>query len=302
MGLKHLVRRALLAVAFAVTGCTVTTSSSDSCSPDSTVVGCTQGSTGYSCTGLADPAQASPSLNCSTGVPGNAGSMLFCCVAGSASSTTCAPDITVTSCPTTSQGYSCTGSDTPPEGDPSLSCGPGAPGNAGSTLYCCVSNAGADSGSDVGVDAGGDVASEGGADASNDALASDGANDAAASDGGNDALVDAGFETGDGGTCAIGADTGSPSCDQCVDSACCTALVACGTPDDAGSDDAGASACEQLLQCTLDCLAGNPDAGLDAGSLSDCQAICNPSYTLTEQQNANALIQCQATNCAPQCQ
>ena len=123
------------------------------------------------------------------------------------------------------------------------------------------------------------------------------------SDGGDGALVDGAYETGvDGGTCAVSADTGSPNCDQCIDSQCCTALVACGTPDAAGVDDAGASACEQLLGCTLDCLAGNPDAGLDAGSMGDCQALCNPSYTLSEQQNASALLQCQTTSCSAQCQ
>jgi hypothetical protein len=269
MDLKHLVRRASLALGFAVTACTITTTSSDSCSMDSTVTGCAQGSSGYSCTGSATPAQSTPSLNCGAGVAGNAMSTLYCCVAAGTTATTCAPDITVSNCAGTSQGYSCSGSDTPAHGYPSLSCGPGAPGDAGSTLYCCTNAASADGGNDVGTDA--------------------------VADGGNDAFID-------GGTCSVGADTGSPTCDQCFDSLCCAALVACATPDAAGVNDAGASACEQLLQCTLDCLAGNPDAGVDAGTLSGCEAICNPIYTAPEQQSANALLQCQATNCTQQCQ
>jgi hypothetical protein len=100
----------------------------------------------------------------------------------------------------------------------------------------------------------------------------------------------------------VGAATGSATCDQCLDSQCCTALVSCDTPDSAGVDDAGSSACEQLLGCTLDCLAGNPDAGVDGGTLTTCEALCNPSYTLSEQQNATALLQCQAANCSTSCQ
>jgi hypothetical protein len=335
---NRLIRRASLALAFAVTGCTITTGSSDSCSPDSTVAGCVQGSSGYSCTGAATPEQSSPSLNCSTGVA-NAGSTLYCCIVGTG--TSCAPDTTVANCAGGSQGYSCTGSDTPPESDSALSCGAGIPGNAGSTLYCCTTG-GADGGGictpdttvancmgpsigysctgansppqsnsslNCGPGAPGDAGSTlycctsnaTGAEGGNDGGGESGSD--AVSDSGNDALNDSGLETGvDSGICAVGADTGSPSCDQCIDSLCCPALVACGSPDAAGVDDAGATACEQLIQCTLDCRAGNPDAGVDGGSLSDCETICNPSYTVSEQQNANALLQCQATSCTQQCQ
>ena len=35
-------------------------------------------------------------------------------------------------------GYSCTAGDTPEESDATLLCSDGEPGNAGSTLYCCL--------------------------------------------------------------------------------------------------------------------------------------------------------------------
>src|SRR5579864_3370032 len=136
MGHKHLVRRVLLVLAFAITGCTITTGPSDSCAPDSSVAGCVQGSSGYSCTGAATPeVSIGSSLNCSIGTPIDATTTLFCCISGS-STTTCAPDTTVSNCASSSQGYSCTGSDTPQQSDSSLNCGKGTPGNAGSTLYC----------------------------------------------------------------------------------------------------------------------------------------------------------------------
>jgi hypothetical protein len=52
--------------------------------------------------------------------------------------TTCAPDYTVAGCVSGSIGFSCTGTDSPDMGDPSLTCSVGVAGNAGSTLYCCV--------------------------------------------------------------------------------------------------------------------------------------------------------------------
>jgi hypothetical protein len=279
---KHFVRRASLAIALAITGCTITTSSSDSCSIDPTVTGCTQGSSGYSCTGSTTPVSSVSPLVCSPGVEGSAGATLFCCVSGGAVGTTCAPDVTVSNCADTTQGYSCTGSDTPEQDYSSLSCGAGISGNAGSTLYCCTSSAGADGGNDagaVGSDSGGNIVPDSTSDTADQ------------TDGGADA-----------GTCGITADTGNSTCDQCVDSMCCDSLVACGTADDAGADDAGASACEQLLQCTLACLTGNPDAGVPAGTLTDCQALCSPSYSTAEQQNANALLQCLTNSCSQPCQ
>ncbi len=298
MRLKPRIRRTAFALAFAITGCTITTSP-DTCSSDATVTGCTQGSTGFSCTGVVSPDQGNPSLVCSSGTPGNAGATLYCCVnfGPGTAGTTCKPDVTVSGCATGAQGYACTGTDTPEQGDGSLSCDPGKAGNAGSTVYCCMttgaSGGGADSGSDVGAEASIALEAATGAEAAGDAVST-----------GDDASgqSDTGAGAGpDGGMCAVTADTGVAACDQCVNSTCCAALVACGSLDDAGADDAGASACEQLLKCTLDCVAGNPDAGLMPGTLTSCQMLCNPSYSSSEQANATGLLQCLTTACGQAC-
>ena len=54
-------------------------SATSSCGVDSTVVGCEPPSIGFSCTSTDTPADADPTLSCSAGVPGNAGSTLYCC-------------------------------------------------------------------------------------------------------------------------------------------------------------------------------------------------------------------------------
>jgi hypothetical protein len=54
--------------------------SGSSCGPDDTVTGCEPPSIGYSCTGTDTPDEENSDLNCSiNGVPGNAGSLLYCC-------------------------------------------------------------------------------------------------------------------------------------------------------------------------------------------------------------------------------
>lgn len=53
--------------------------SSSTCAPDPTVGGCVGSSFGFSCTGSDTPDETDGSLTCSEGVPGNAGSTLFCC-------------------------------------------------------------------------------------------------------------------------------------------------------------------------------------------------------------------------------
>ncbi len=119
------------------TGCTsqtVTATTAPGCSPDSTVIGCA-GSAGFSCSTNETPEQTDPSLVCSDGVPGGGGLTLYCCVQFRSSS--CGPDPTVQNCPGSSIGFSCTGAQSPEDTDPSLRCGPGALGNAGSLLYCC---------------------------------------------------------------------------------------------------------------------------------------------------------------------
>jgi hypothetical protein len=102
------------------------------------VQGCPANADGFSCTGGDTPEQSNSSLYCSDGVQGNAGSLLYCCVTFSVQQITCAPDPTVQGCISSSIGFSCTGGDTPEQGDPSLVCSQGVPGNAGSLLYCCT--------------------------------------------------------------------------------------------------------------------------------------------------------------------
>jgi hypothetical protein len=130
--------------------CCFTGSTSDTtCGSDSTV-SCPGGGFGFSCSNATEPpTQAYPSLNCSTGASGNAGSETYCCTDGTSSTgsssgttgsnSTCAPDSTVTNC-TQGAGYSCTGSDTPDQSDSSLLCSDGVAGNAGSTTYCCLTS------------------------------------------------------------------------------------------------------------------------------------------------------------------
>jgi hypothetical protein len=106
-----------------------------SCAQDDTVA--CAGGTGYSCTGSDSPDDSDSTLICSSPVDGNAGSELYCCADAFPSTSSCAEDPTVTGCPPPSIGFSCTSTDTPMDADPSLTCGPPADGNAGSTLYCC---------------------------------------------------------------------------------------------------------------------------------------------------------------------
>jgi hypothetical protein len=121
--------------------CGTVTNTGGSCAMDSTVTGCTGGSTGYSCTSTDTPDQTNPALGCSVGVAGNAGSTLFCCLASTYawSASSCAPDQTVTGCQSGSYGFSCASTDTPDQTDAELVCSTGVAGNAGSTLFCCTS-------------------------------------------------------------------------------------------------------------------------------------------------------------------
>ncbi len=224
------------------------------------------------------------------------------CTITTGSSTTCVADSTV-SCVSGAIGYSCSGSDTPPQNDFTLVCSSATAGNAGAMLYCCFSNG-------AGVVGDGGTGSE----VSEASSPSDGGPTGDESVDGSPAVdetVDGGPtvdgatapETGTdaGGTCSVVAATGNASCDACVTSACCSALTACETPDDAGVDDAGLSACEQLIECTVDCIRGNPDAGSPPDTLANCTPLCAPSYSATAQQNAIGLLLCEQANCTQQC-
>ena len=124
---------AVVAASIASTGCSVTTTGpSAGCGIDDSVA-CDH-ATGYSCAPGDDPEASDSSLVCSDGtdVPG---ATLYCCV--QFVSSTCEPDDTVVGCTGYSFGFSCTGTDTPDEADPSLVCSAGT--DAGDALlYCCT--------------------------------------------------------------------------------------------------------------------------------------------------------------------
>ena len=119
--------------------CASYTASAGTCAQDSTVAGCAGSSIGFSCSGSDTPMAVNPSLACSQGTAGGAGTA-YCCTSGGGSTTppptaACSSDGAV-SCTAPATGYSCTGGVTP---DPAtLTCGQGTPEADGTTLaYCC---------------------------------------------------------------------------------------------------------------------------------------------------------------------
>ncbi|HYQ43578.1 MAG TPA: hypothetical protein VER11_16465 [Polyangiaceae bacterium] len=101
-------------------------------------VRCTDGSTGYSCTGGVLPNAVDPTLACGQSVAGPNAEELYCCV-GAGSTSSCAADASVAGCADGSYGWSCGGTDSPAQGNPSLVCSAATPGDNGSSLYCCIS-------------------------------------------------------------------------------------------------------------------------------------------------------------------
>ena len=102
---------------------------------------------------------------------------------------------------------------------------------------------------------------------------------------------------GDGAASCGSFTTGAAACDACVQAQCCDTAAACDLPDDAGLDDAGLSACEQLVSCVTDLCS-------DGGSLTDCLGTCSPPnglYSVAETSAASALLTCVTTNCAQSC-
>ncbi|HZU81648.1 MAG TPA: hypothetical protein VE987_01970, partial [Polyangiaceae bacterium] len=100
----------------------------------------------------------------------------------------------------------------------------------------------------------------------------------------------------DGGTCPTLIDTGNATCDLCIESACCTQWDTCASADDAGVDDAGASACVRLTQCVLDWVAA------DAGDVANGESTCDPAYTSAEQTASHNVLSCISGSCATACQ
>jgi hypothetical protein len=78
---------------------------------------------------------------------------------------------------------------------------------------------------------------------------------------------------------------------------CCTQLVACETPDDAGVDDAGNSACISLFTCAVT-YSTTYDAGLD-----DAVQTCNEGDAATNASTLlSTLLSCASASCASVCQ
>jgi hypothetical protein len=105
------------------------------CTADSTIA-CTDGSSGYSCTGAETPTDSDPTQSCGAGVSDNNGNTNFCCITTTTSS--CTADDTVAGCGGGSYGFSCTSTDAPSDGDPTLTCSDSTSGPNGSSLYCCI--------------------------------------------------------------------------------------------------------------------------------------------------------------------
>jgi hypothetical protein len=99
------------------------------CSQSSTV-SCVAGTTGWTCTGSAQPEDSNSGLVCSTDGAGN-----YCC-----STSTCNYDSSISTCVTGAVGYSCaTGAQPPDQADPTLVCSVPTTQNNVDT-YCCYTN------------------------------------------------------------------------------------------------------------------------------------------------------------------
>jgi hypothetical protein len=115
-------------------GTTSSSGGTTGCSPSSSVP-CDTGSP-YTCTGGDHPANHDPSLTCGTASRQPDGTDAFCCVTP-ISGSTCAENLNVL-CAYPRVGYSCTGSDTPDQGEPKLTCDAVAiDPTTGHSLYCC---------------------------------------------------------------------------------------------------------------------------------------------------------------------
>jgi hypothetical protein len=159
--------------------------------------------------------------------------------------------------------------------------GAGAAGLAG-TACTVTSSSGDDGGIGSGYDSGNqDVTSQG----------EDSGQPQADTGTGQDAQSDAGACT------AI--DTNNANCNSCISTSCNAQMCAC--TGDTTVDDAGFPQCISDLQCIVDCVAGNPDAGVAPGTATDCESACGGSYSMAENQNAAALFSCLSNSCASQC-
>jgi hypothetical protein len=92
-------------------------------------------------------------------------------------------------------------------------------------------------------------------------------------------------DTGSGG-CGVSPQTGSATCDTCLETACCTQLETCfGTQADV------TPSCEMLVSCVQDIESTN------GGNLADALDTCAPAdagstYSATDITNAKAMLAC----------
>ena len=102
-----------------------------------------------------------------------------------------------------------------------------------------------------------------------------------------------------GGVCAIGVDSGNASCDACIESSCCGALVAC---DGEPIDDAGTMTdCEEISSCYNDCIVPPADSGVAPGTPGDCTQLCSTGHTQQGATDFEMLQMCIATSCTSSC-
>jgi hypothetical protein len=106
------------------------------CVVDATIA-CEPGTDGVDCAQGGNPEANFPGYVCSAPGPQPDGTDGYCCATGFTAST-CATDTSIPGCGFPSVGFSCAGSDTPTDADPSLTCSAGVVDQAtGDTLFCC---------------------------------------------------------------------------------------------------------------------------------------------------------------------
>jgi hypothetical protein len=147
-------------------------------------------------------------------------------------------------------------------------------------------------GTDGGDDANGGSSSGSSDDSSTEASSSSSGSSSGASSGSSSGASEA---SSDAPACAAMSSFAPQACDDCMKSMCCTPLVACETPNDAGSADGG-SGCYDAFTCTLSYVATYPDSGLD-----DAVTGCTGSTSTADQGLLTSLLTCATTSCGSAC-
>jgi hypothetical protein len=149
--------------------------------------------------------------------------------------TTCNTDSSV-SCPPGDTGYSCSGTDTPSQGNSNLDCGSGVAGGAG-TAYCCTSGA------------------------------TCGADSTVPCPGGGSGYSCTGTDTPDQDDSSLTCSSGTPN-DGVTSYCCCTNGSDCTAPPDAGTDAGNSCVPNSSVVCEAGqgwtCQGTDMPAGIDA--------------------------------------